>query len=529
MSLYTRARKHIDMDRVKELREEKIKREQIAKLVQEQEKIRAELEYIEAEELKYINWRSELEEGMNTSGMGMINLPAQGDVDIVDSDTAFATLSGQHGTVSAGTVIVTDDGDNDIAGGTHTAYRVARFTVDGSKSTHVKITISKGGGTSSWTDREESWDDGVSLNIGDADNFFAPGYYDGNLSSGTHIIALPGKYKNTRISFEQFAKLASEGSSGTTGALRITNVSVQRRTPVNVFVSLDDPDSSAFVRDGDFDRLSNAEKKKKLEEQLRSSDEYLKNKFGEGMPKSATISDVQPQQSFSDIKVSLSPEDLKAISDRVGGSYSGSKGTEIAAAQQGPIRPGPRGYKKPGTYDPNKFFNLDNKTPMPSPNLPATGPGYSKGTDDTQVARIYPPDADPGDIQWPRKKNQKVPPGPGARPSGKPIGPELPRARKKQRTMVAHHEPQGKVIKEKKSFKDITKKIPGYYDGKPSPLGFPVEEPPKMKNGFHPDLVDGKKVANRFNRLDPQSAKAMPKTGNPHIDKKVRAAAKKPK
>ncbi len=54
-----------------------------------------------------------------------------------------------------------------------------------------------------------------------------------------------------------------------------------------------------------------------------------------------------------------------------------------------------------------------------------------------------------------------------------------------------------------------------------------MQEPPKMKNGFHPDLVDGKNIANRFNKLDPQSAKAMPKTGNPHIDKKVRAAANK--
>ena len=96
--------------------------------------------------------------------------------------------------------------------------------------------------------------------------------------------------------------------------------------------------------------------------------------------------------------------------------------------------------------------------------------------------------------------------------------------------MVAHHEPQGRVLSEKKkSFKDLTKKIPGYYDGKPAPLGFPMQEPPKMKNGFHPDLVDGKKVSDRFNRLDPISAKAMPPTGNPHIDKKVRAAAKKPK
>ena len=502
MSLYARARKHIDMDRVKELREEKIKREQIAKLVQEQERIRAELEYIEAEESKYINWRSELEEGMNTSGMGMINLPSQGDVDIVDSDTAFATLSGQHGTVSAGTVIMTDDGDNDIAGGTHTAYRVARFTVDGSKSTHVKITISKGGGTSSWTDREESWNDHVTLNISDADNFFAPGYNNTNLSSGTHIIALPGKYKNTRISFEQFAKLASEGSSGTTGALRITNVSVQRRTPVNVFVPIDDPDSSAFVRDGDFDRLSNAEKKKKLEEQLSSSEEYLNKMYGEGMPKGATtIADYEPQQSFMD----------------------------IAAAQQGPIRPGPRGYKKPGTYDPKKFFDLDNKTPMPSPNLPATGPGYSKGTGDTQVASARGPYGTPGADKPYTRKGYKDKDGKFVDFDNPATWPKIPKASRKQRTMVAHHEPQGKVIKEKKSFKDITKKIPGYYDGKPSPLGFPVEEPPKMKNGFHPDLVDGKKVANRFNRLDPQSAKAMPKTGNPRIDKKVRAAAKKPK
>ena len=100
-----------------------------------------------------------------------------------------------------------------------------------------------------------------------------------------------------------------------------------------------------------------------------------------------------------------------------------------------------------------------------------------------------------------------------------------------QQTQVAHYKPQGETImeKNKKSFSDLTKKIPGYYDGKPAPLGFPIVEPPKMKDGMHPDLVDGKKTAKRFNRLDPVSAKAMPKTDNSHIDKKVRAAAKKPK
>jgi len=90
----------------------------------------------------------------------------------------------------------------------------------------------------------------------------------------------------------------------------------------------------------------------------------------------------------------------------------------------------------------------------------------------------------------------------------------------------------GEVLTEKKKLKspsDIVNKIPGYYDGKPSPLGFPIEEPPKMKNGYHPDLVDGKKVANRFNRLDPISAKAMPMTGNKNIDAKILKARKQAK
>ena len=179
---------------------------------------------------------------------------------------------------------------------------------------------------------------------------------------------------------------------------------------------------------------------------------------------------------------------------------------------------------------------------------------------------------DPNNIQWPRDKypNKKAPAGPGARTAnvpgttdygniaatyggqsaadqkavdawkkknlipGRGQNPYRPGTKKlfnpqTGMNLSAHHEPEGEVLSEKKSFKDLTKKIPGYYDGKPAPLGFPMQEPPKMKNGFHPDLVDGKKVSDRFNRLDPQSAKAMPPTGNPHIDKKVRAAAKKPK
>ena len=783
MSLYTRARKHIDMKRVKEMREEKIKREKIAEILRQQEEIRAELEYIESQESKYVDWRRDLEnlnETMTTSGLGMINLPAEGNVDIIDTSTTFdnlnSGLSQMDNYSRSGTTVTLQGTENQIVGGTHTFFNVARYEVDGTRVSHVKITISKGGGTSSWTDRDgaSNFDDSVTLNITDADDFFAPLYNDPNLTSGTHVIAVPGHYKNLRISFEQFGKV------GETGALRITNVSLQRRTPVNVFVSLDDPEANSFIRDGIADKMSPAEKKKKLEEQLNSSEEYLNKMFGGGMPKGATtIADYEPQQSFMDIQVGdqrvtkvnnrtvtdttrgikdgkmdgtpvytdsqgnmrvgqpkpksvpftgLSPEDLKSISDRVGGSYSGTsdrtsitnvptptksavprlyqnksaeymggsiqhasttmkngegflkdqfRGTDVSVPKlmslgkelarlnnmigrgtgsveqlqraidlrnntqekikaeiEGgkpdlkPVAQAPKSSDNQAELEKNieaslKQLEIDNKqlkgdalkrnlglavdlgldiltvvtllTPIPGDEAAAltaqaakagvkTGAknvsqkavqtslkknAYNNIADDVadDAARAtadllmnkarYGDDAlkyvqklddaaasgNTGLVQKIIKEIDKLDPlrrfnkpsvpkpsvpkpsprtNPGgAYPRNSPMRPK----NTPQGTLGNSYQPQGKVIKEKKSFKDLKKKIPGYYDGKPSPLGFPVEEPPKMVNGYHPDLVDGKKVANRFNRLDPISARAMPKTGNPHIDKKVRAAA----
>jgi len=93
----------------------------------------------------------------------------------------------------------------------------------------------------------------------------------------------------------------------------------------------------------------------------------------------------------------------------------------------------------------------------------------------------------------------------------------------------------GEILTEKKrlkSPKDLQNKIPGYYDGKPSPLGFPMEPPAKMINGFHSDLVtpEGQeKQSNRYNRMDQATAKAMPMTDNPHINKKIIKARLQPK
>lgn len=43
-----------------------------------------------------------------------------------------------------------------------------------------------------------------------------------------------------------------------------------------------------------------------------------------------------------------------------------------------PPTKGPAGYKPPGTYNPNQFYNLSPGFKFPSPNLPATTPGLSQ-------------------------------------------------------------------------------------------------------------------------------------------------------
>ena len=69
------------------------------------------------------------------------------------------------------------------------------------------------------------------------------------------------------------------------------------------------------------------------------------------------------------------------------------------------------------------------------------------------------------------------------------------------------------MIKERKVDKliDFVKKFD--YEDKPARAGYPNDPPPETINGYHPDLVDIDKRANYYNGLDPQTARAMPKTG----------------
>ena len=63
------------------------------------------------------------------------------------------------------------------------------------------------------------------------------------------------------------------------------------------------------------------------------------------------------------------------------------------------------------------------------------------------------------------------------------------------------------------------------YPDKPARQGYPDKPPAKQIDGWHPEY--GKKY--KYDKLDPESAKSMPPTGNPEIDANVEKARKQPK
>ena len=68
-------------------------------------------------------------------------------------------------------------------------------------------------------------------------------------------------------------------------------------------------------------------------------------------------------------------------------------------------------------------------------------------------------------------------------------------------------------------FKKVSSKLKPVinYPKKPAVKGYPDKAPPKLVNGFHPDL--GKRY--KYDKLDPQSAESMPPQGNPEIDANI--------
>ena len=233
----------------------------------------------------------------------------------------------------------------------------------------------------------------------------------------------------------------------------INSMGLTRVAPITVWVPLDSPEAVSFMRTApEMQGLTPAQRLKKLKEMLEAGNEYLIKMLGyQG-------STATPDGYNTEVALDTIPYEEPS--------------------------PGPGGYKPPGSYDPNKFYDLKtDPSQLPSPNLPSTGPGRSSVPDGTEVAASY-PKMDPldkllKDIDDADKKLKNQPPG--TRPGkGRGMGDRWDFnkfVKGKNNTVVAHHEPKGKYLADSKTFKK--KSFSNWYSSMESEISDKVVEDTK--------------------------------------------------
>jgi hypothetical protein len=97
------------------------------------------------------------------------------------------------------------------------------------------------------------------------------------------------KSGNVTLTLRQSTSSGEASDSSVTG-WTVNNVKFYRTTPVNVFVSLDSPEATSFIRtDPMMSKLSPAERQKKLREMLEAGDEYVEKMLGSGFPGAGSV------------------------------------------------------------------------------------------------------------------------------------------------------------------------------------------------------------------------------------------------
>ena len=200
------------------------------------------------------DWRIELSEKMSTSGMTRAVFDAEGDV-------ALVTLPNTTVSDADNLQPYQDYEDPDYA---ITSQSQSLGRIDTSKYDTLKLTIS--GSFNTRTVDGSSLTDTVSIGV-KINGTYGGNYLAQGLGAGTHVISIPKRFQKSNIRFDALKVHAIQGVSTPTS---ITNIQLQRRNPMNVFVSLDDPDAIPFIR-GNLG--GDEERRKKFKDQLEAGNE----------------------------------------------------------------------------------------------------------------------------------------------------------------------------------------------------------------------------------------------------------------
>jgi hypothetical protein len=383
MNIYSRALRHISIKDVKQKHQEKI-----VEKIQEEMRKKEERQYIQSVmETKKYDWRKELNEGMTSSGTFFTTLPATGDVNL--AFPSWNVFGGQEFSVSGTNLTITTSGvqEDEIAG---TNGTIARFDTSFSNTIIFNVSISGN----------------AVLGVFDIQS---------NLlllaqSSGTYSINVPQSSE---------LQLLFGSPSNTIGTVNINNTRLRRTIPLNVFVPLDSPEATSFIRtDSIMSNLSPTERLQKLKELLASGDEYVGKILGADFPGTGAVppGDYDPFKQAPAGKAGDTPG--VEISQVYPADYDMERNIDsmlLKGLQRGDYGTGPNIDKQIQ----NLQKNIQQKTPGGLPK--------AQVNQDTQIAASYPVDKTPNwmkqiEADYERNKGKPINPGSGTPRPGRGMG-----------------------------------------------------------------------------------------------------------
>jgi len=242
-----------------------------------------------------------LYEQMTTKDMVTVLIQGEGETDLESLDgsvaASYSPLSGESSAFSNTALTASgtgsgSDGGFDLGqdylafnGGSEYQVRYAALdAIDSTQLDTIVITAIRGNDSNGGEDPDAADEDlTVWYQIGDA----APTKIGiivpvGSDSSGltNWSLTIPPAARNAATKF--ILRQETHHGSGFDN-YGVTDIKFQRRSPMNVVVSLDSPEAVSFIRTGG-GGTTEKEKKKKVQDILDGSDAYLENQFGSDFP-----------------------------------------------------------------------------------------------------------------------------------------------------------------------------------------------------------------------------------------------------
>ena len=353
MNRFSRILHHTDIDDIKQKNSDRITVLKLTESKNKRELLERQKELQEISNPNFSDWRTDLEEGMTTKGTFQTVLGGQGEENLTDYDATTdidqwgdvpsyengispeSTVGVNIGEAGTGTG---DDGGFNVEGGylnfNDTKSQIIIPKIDLTVYDEIVVTAIRGNGSNGGID--------PTAKLGDLELIWATPR--SNINDGTPSYLYPNMNENginqaTGLSFNEYHQkynqfipsnhpdwntynaadtglrewalpvpewmrfddvaliIGKYNAAFNPGTYGITKVAFRRVKPITLFVSLDSPEATSFVRLGGGSSPSTPKKrKKKVEDQLQASKEYTDKVLGKEFPGSGTVLDPKPAE-----------------------------------------------------------------------------------------------------------------------------------------------------------------------------------------------------------------------------------------